>query len=798
MYSYTYDVKTGGLLLNSTPTGFSKEPRPVYAGELNVLGFDKYWKYDQQSELPYMWAESNHYYYRGVLVAKLKGGNIFTAPEILFPAKKCDTTHEKKEWKDIFIPPHNGVYFNTDIDDNGVIYTDILPEPKGTSLRPVDIDAMVEANREMLELIEQTTVKKILAVYKKHKKNLDLFHVAFSGGKDSQVLLDIVKKALPKGSFVVVFGDTGMEFPDTYDDVEKTKKLCAEEKIPFYTAKSHLEPKESWEMFGPPSRVLRWCCYVHKSAPQTLKLREVTGKNDYKGLAFVGVRAHESAPRAEYDYLNDGKKTKGQLSHNSILEWTSSEVWLYIYANGIFINNAYKKGSARVGCVCCPMGGGKSGYIEHENYPHQTSNFIDLIKQSNGRKSVDVDEYLKSGGWSARKNGRDLSNNPNHYTERLENGYLTIEITDPLSDWREWIKTIDTIQLNYLVEKTKAGYIVKLKEDIIKEKPLYGKLFRQAFHKSACCNGCKVCEANCPNGAIQFVGNKIKINSCVQCLKCHAIDSGCLLYHSIRHPQGGGKPMKSLNTMSNHAPKKEWFTSFFEMKNEFFTNHGLGSEQISFFKRFLKDAGIAEKNQITSFGELISAIGWNSDTALGLMLLNLVFENPQVEWYVVNLDISRTFSRKEVEDMLIAIDIKPAVAKSICSAFKRLTETPLGTTLRWGYVSDSWELVRTKCSVTDPRVVLYGLFKFAEKCNGYKGFTLATLLNDSINRDGISPTQIFGLNRDDMTPILLGLTARYPNFINASFTHDMDKITLAEDKTSLDVLDLFMEDMPNA
>ncbi|MFW0861876.1 MAG: phosphoadenosine phosphosulfate reductase, partial [Dethiobacter sp.] len=124
-------------------------------------------------------------------------------------------------------------------------------------------------------------------------------------------------------------------------------------------------------------------------------------------------------------------------------------------------------------------------------------------------------------------------------------------------------------------------------------------------------------------------------------------------------------------------------------------------------------------------------------------------------------------------------------------------DTPLGTSLHWGFVTDDGDLVRTKCSVSDPRVVLYGLFKFAEKCNDYKEFTLATLLNDSIDRDGISPTRIFGLDRDDMTPILLGLSAKYPEFITASFTHDLEKITLAEDKTSRDVLDLFKGDTAN-
>lgn len=765
MYSYTYDKKTGGLLLNSSPSGFSKEPRPVYAPELDMLGFDKYWKYDRQTDRPYMWAEANQYYYRGTLVAKLKGGNVYTAPEIIIPN-----------------------------DEDG---SPIMPEPQGVPLRSIDIEAMVEANREMLDIIEQTTVKKILAIYTKYKDRLDCFHVAFSGGKDSCVLLDLVKKALPKGSFVVVFGDTGMEFPDTYEIIKKTKQQCAEDEIPFYIAKSHLSPKESWKLFGPPSRVLRWCCSVHKSTPQALKLREITGKDDYTGLAFVGVRAQESATRTEYDYFSEGKKIKGQFSHNSILEWTSAEVWLYLFANEIPLNEAYKKGSARVGCLCCPMGGGKSGYVEYKNYTDSVSGYFEMIKKSNGRRNINVDEYIKSGGWSARKNGRDLVDNPNHSSERIENEYLTIEIDNPASDWRQWIKTIAVDDNSYNVQETKTGYVARLREEVIQQNPLLGRLFRQVFHKAAYCKGCKVCEANCTNGALKFAGDKVQITDCVQCQKCHAIDSGCLIYHSLRHPQGGGKPMKSLNTMSNHAPKTEWLAAFFEKGNEFFSEHNLGPEQISFFKRLLKDAGLAEKNQVTPFAKLISSLGWDTATSLGLILLNWVFENPQIEWYVTNLDINRSYARKEAEEMLVAFDVKQPVAKSICGAFKRLTETPFGTVLRWGHVTDEGDFVRTKCSVGDPRVVLYGLFKFAEKCNDFKEFTLATLLNDSIDRDGISPTRIFGLDRDDMIPLLLGLSAKFPEFITASFTHDLEKITLAEGKSSQDVLDLFKEDAAN-
>lgn len=129
-------------------------------------------------------------------------------------------------------------------------------------------------------------------------------------------------------------------------------------------ARSHFDPDESWRLFGPPARVLRWCCSVHKSTPQTLKMREITEKNNYVGMDFVGVRAYESIARSKYDYENVGKKQKGQYSFNPILEWTSAEVWLYIYLNKIFVNETYKKGNSRAGCLFCPMGGGKNDYIQ--------------------------------------------------------------------------------------------------------------------------------------------------------------------------------------------------------------------------------------------------------------------------------------------------------------------------------------------------------------------------------------------------------------------------------------------------
>lgn len=51
--------------------------------------------------------------------------------------------------------------------------------------------------------------------------------------------------------------------------------------------------------------------------------------------------------------------------------------------------------------------------------------------------------------------------------------------------------------------------------------------------------------------------------------------------------------------------------------------------------------------------------------------------------------------------------------------------------------------------------------------------------------------RFFGLDRNQMEKILNGLTINYPDFLNASFTLDLDNITLNSEKTSQDVLNLF-------
>lgn len=110
---------------------------------------------------------------------------------------------------------------------------------------------------------------------------VDVFYVAFSGGKDSVVAFDLVQRALPHNCFEVLFGDTDMEFPTTRVAVDQASQHCADKNISYYTAKADMNASESWDLFGPPARKLRWCCTVHKTAPVINKLCEVHGMKKY-------------------------------------------------------------------------------------------------------------------------------------------------------------------------------------------------------------------------------------------------------------------------------------------------------------------------------------------------------------------------------------------------------------------------------------------------------------------------------------------------------------------------------------
>lgn len=770
MYSYEWDSSTGGYILTPMPLTFSKEPRPVYYKELDILGFDKYWNYDKNDSFPYMWAEANNYYYRGKLVAKTKGGSAWAPPEI------------------------------------SIIES---PEPDGYPLRFIDIPAMVEKNRDVMEQLAQDTIKKIYNTFIEYRKKVDVFYVAFSGGKDSVVTLDLVQRALPHNEFKVMFGDTGMEFPDTYVTVDKIQTLCAESDIEFLTSKSHFDPDFSWSQFGPPATVHRWCCSVHKTSPQIITLRETLSKVDFTGMAFIGVRASESLSRSEYDYISLGEKHKGQYSCNPILEWNSAELYNYIFSRNLYLNEAYKKGNRRAGCLVCPRAAERNEYMARICYPEEFNSLMDKIQSMyshNFNSQAKLEEFMRNGGWKARKNGRDLPLKIG-YKEKSDNKYTYLIVHNPKTEWKQWIKTIGVIkndvspyiidfrgdEYQFEIEETDNTIQVKFESDLAKRAPLFIKLLKNVFRKTACCIGCRECEADCHNGMLHIENGKVTISDgCHHCSQCHKVEKGCLVYKSLELPRGGTKMGKtqSLNCFSHHAPKMEWMDQYFTHKNDFKEKNTLGSQMYNFFKRFLKDAGLLDDNGFTRFASIIDDAGLDADVSWALMLANLAY-NPQIGWYITNVSFNETMSKEYVCSLLIDSGADEKWVNDVWGSFTRILDLPFARVGLGEMVKEKNKaiaLYRTGWQVPDERVVMYSLYKFAEACGNYKQFTLTRLLDTSIESDGISPTQIFGLNRETMEKILNGLTFNYPDLIEARFTLGLDNITLKSDKSADEIL----------
>lgn len=805
MYAYEWDSSTGGYILTPMPLAFSKEPRPVYYKELDILGFDKYWDYDKNDSFPYMWAEANNYYYRGRLVAKTKGGSLYTPPELVL------------------------------IED---------PEPEGYPLRFVDIPAMVDKNRQLMEQLVQETIKKIYNTFIEYQDKVDVFYVAFSGGKDSVVALDLVQRALPHNCFKVLFGDTGMEFPDTYETVEKIKQICAEEKIEFLQAKSKLKPENTWQIFGPPAVTIRWCCSVHKTTPQIMQLREVLQKPDFTGMAFTGVRGDESLSRSEYDAISYGGKHSGQYSCHPILEWNTAELFLYIYENGLTFNNAYKKGNTRAGCLVCPMSQGKHDYMKYKNYPDDTDLFINKIITTSGKNfsKENYDRFVEQGYWRTRKSGRELSFGHDKHVFEIVKGQNVITVQKKNEYWKEWAKTIGQVTSlgdgefsiayegkSYAIRtiSTQEGgeqftfpNIENSKSDI---KLL--SLFKSVIIKSVYCVNCGYCAAECKSGCIDMANGVHISNQCKHCFNCHDIYSHCLRYNSIKN-RIGAKVMTGLDRYYSFGIKENWLRVYFDYEgtSSFWKSDGDGevpNKKKDAFLNFVKDAGLVDEDKSlkgkeykyikykpNKFAEKMFSLGVDDESMWAYLMCNLVYaeDSEEFRWFIKNIPFSETSTPESIKlrlDEVMENDKSGLGKRNICDALKSfLIKTPFGKQLGLGSVIDYEEKVSSNGRETitlnyfvrgswknpDEKVILYALYKFAEACGNYRQFTLTRLLDTSVESAGISPTQIFGLNRETMEKILNGLTFNYPDLIEARFTLGLDNITLKSDKTANEIL----------
>ena len=220
----------------------------------------------------------------------------------------------------------------------------------------------------------------------------------YSGGKDSDVMLEIFKRSgIP---FEVHNSHTTADAPQTVRHIRKVFRelelhgiKCEIEK-PRYKGK----PISMWRLIPekliPPTRLVRYCCSI---------LKETGCANRY---IATGVRWDESVSRMkreEFEKFGQTKKEKEKFTKimlmedndarrrmselcmqqkkmivNPIIDWTHSDIWGYINSEKIETCDLYQCGYDRVGCIGCPMAG-KKRYKEFADFPKYKQLYINAF-----------------------------------------------------------------------------------------------------------------------------------------------------------------------------------------------------------------------------------------------------------------------------------------------------------------------------------------------------------------------------------------------------------------------------------
>ena len=210
----------------------------------------------------------------------------------------------------------------------------------------------------------------------------DGFYLAFSGGKDSQVLYHLALQAGVK--FKAHMNLTSIDPPEVirfvrknYPDVELIKPKMS---IYDMALKKHILPTMRF----------RWCCAEYK---------EISGAGS---VTLLGIRKAESFRRKQrkeleasnhklsvnFDQFSEHQeqmltcvKGKDKILLNPILEWSHNDVWSYIRGNNIEYCKLYDEGYTRIGCILCPMSSRNQCIKDAKRYPHVKKRWIQTIRK---------------------------------------------------------------------------------------------------------------------------------------------------------------------------------------------------------------------------------------------------------------------------------------------------------------------------------------------------------------------------------------------------------------------------------